>query len=146
MNGMKLLGHPLHPAVVHFPVSAWTAVLVTDALSLRLRDPLWGRISEWLLVIGAVTALGAMTAGFMDLIALPPGQPAQQKALRHMYVMTTAWTVYVIDLLARLVRLPGWAGLVLSAAGFFTLLAGTHLGAQLVYDFGVGQTGRRPSP
>ncbi len=146
MNGMKLLGHPLHPAIVHFPVSAWTAVLATDALSLCLGDPLWHRISEWLLIIGAVTALGAMTAGFIDLIALPAGQPAQQKALRHMYVMTTAWAVYVIDLLVRLAQLPGWVGLVLSAAGFFTLLVGTHFGAQLVYDFGVGRTGRRPSP
>jgi hypothetical protein len=29
VNGLKLLGHPAHPAVVHFPGAAWTAVVVT---------------------------------------------------------------------------------------------------------------------
>lgn len=149
MKGLKLLGHPLHPAIVHFPVAGWTAAVVTDALSIALRDPLWWRISQWLLIVGVITALAAMTAGFVDLVALPSGQPAQQRALRHMYVMSTAWTVYVIDLLVRFLGIPPWAGLLLSLAGFITLLVGTHYGAQLVYDLGVGQTGRvsrQPSP
>ena len=146
MKGLKLLGHPLHPAVVHFPVAAWTATVVTDALFLALRDPMWWRISLWLLVIGVVTALGAMTAGFMDLLALPPGGPAQRGALRHMYVMSSAWTIYLIDLLVRYLGIPGLAGLAISAVGFLTLLAGTHFGAQLVYDLGVGQTGKGSAP
>ncbi len=103
---------------------------------------MWWRISQWLLIIGVVTALGAMTAGFIDLIALPAGGPAQRRALRHMYVMSTAWTIYLIDLCVRLVQIPGWVGLVISVVGFLTLLAGTHFGAQLVYDLGVGQTGK----
>ena len=146
MNGLKLLGHPLHPAIVHFPVAGWTAAVVTDALSVVLHDPMWWRVSVWLLVIGVVTALAAMTAGFIDLIALPSGQPVQQKALRHMYVMSSAWALYLIDLLVRFPGpspVAGWIGLALSVAGFLTLLAGTHVGAQLVYDFGVGQTGRK---
>lgn len=150
MNGLKLLGHPLHPAVVHFPVASWTAVVVTDALSVGLHDPALWRISLWLLVVGVVTALAAMTAGFMDLIALPSGQPVQKRALQHMYVMSCAWTVSVVNLLVRFLG-PGpgsavaWIGLALSVLGFLTLAAGTHVGAQLVYDFGVGQTGRKLS-
>ncbi len=143
MNGLKLLGHPLHPAVVHFPVAAWTATVVTDALFLVLRDPLWWRISWWLLIVGVVTALGAMTAGFVDLTALPSGSPTQKRALRHMYVMTTAWTLYLIDLCLRLVQIPGWVGLAISVIAFLTLAVGTHFGAVLVYDLGVGQTGKK---
>lgn len=41
MNGLKILGHPLHPAIVHFPVASWTAVVVTDILSLQ-------QVSFWL--------------------------------------------------------------------------------------------------
>ncbi len=148
MNGLKLLGHPLHPAIVHFPVAGWTSAVVTDVLFLVIRAPLWWQISLWLLIVGTITALGAMTAGFADLISLPAG-PAQKKALRHMYVMSTAWTVYLIDVLIRFLAsgsLPtpalAWAGLALSVVGFLTLLVGTHFGAQLVYDLGVGQTGR----
>ncbi len=145
MDGLKLLGHPLHPAIVHFPVAAWTATVVTDALSIALQDPMWWRISQWLLIVGVITALGAMTAGFIDLIGLQSGGPAQKRALRHMYFMATAWTIYVIDLLVRFLGIPGWVGLLLSVAGFITLLVGTHYGAQLVYDLGVGQTGRGAS-
>ncbi len=148
MNGLKLLGHPLHPAIVHFPVASWTATVVTDILFLATGSVTWWQISQWLLVIGSVTALGAMTAGFMDLVALPQGQPAQRRALIHMYVMATAWTIYVVDLLVRFLgggvsALLGWIGLALSVVGFGALFVGTHLGAQLVYDLGVGQTGKR---
>jgi uncharacterized membrane protein len=151
MNGLKLLGHPLHPAVVHFPVAGWTSAVVTDVLYLATRNALWWQISQWLLIVGTITALGAMTAGFIDLVALPAG-PAQKRALRHMYAMSTAWTIYLVDLLVRFLAggpspssLLAWAALALSVVGFLTLLVGTHFGAQLVYDLGIGQTGRKLS-
>ncbi len=147
MNGLKLLGHPLHPAVVHFPVASWTAVLVTDVLFVALGDPLWWQISRWLLVVGVVTALGAMTAGFVDLLGIPNGSPIQRRALRHLYFMASAWTVYALDLLLRFLEpRVGWLGLALSVGGFVLLFAGTHVGAQLVYDLGVGQTGAGAPP
>ncbi|HVP18132.1 MAG TPA: DUF2231 domain-containing protein [Spirochaetia bacterium] len=145
MSGLKLLGHPLHAAIVHFPVAAWTATAVTDTIFVIRGDPMWWHVSQWLLIVGIVTALAAMTAGFIDLIALPPGEPAQKLALRHMYFMSSAWTIYLLDLLVRLTPVPGWLGLAISGVGFLTLLAGTHLGAQLVYDLGVGQTGKKLS-
>jgi uncharacterized membrane protein len=152
MNGLKLLGHPLHPAIVHFPIAGWTAALVTDVLYLVLGQPLWWAVSRWLLAVGVVAALGAMTAGFIDLVALPNGGAAQRRALRHLYFMSSAWTVYATDLLVRFLGtaaaptpLLSWLGLFLSAAGFLLLAAGTHVGAQLVYDLGVGQTGKNPA-
>ena len=136
--------------MVHFPVASWTATVVTDVLYLVLQDPLWWTISRWLIVVGVVTALGAMTAGFVDLVALPTGGPGQKRALRHMYLMASAWTVFTADLLVRFLGAAGspsavlaWACTGLSVIGFFVLFAGTHVGAQLVYDLGVGQTGRK---
>ena len=149
MNGLKLLDHPLHPAIVHFPVAGWTAAVVTDVLYVVLRSPLWWELSRWLLVVGTVTALGAMTGGFVDLVALPGGGPALRRALRHLYLMSSAWTLYAVDLLLRFLgpggpsALLAWAGLALSVAGFVVLFLGTHAGAQLVYDLGVGQTGKK---
>jgi len=144
------MGHPLHPAVVHFPVAGWSAALVTDVLYLALGDPAWWNLSRWLLVIGCVTALGAMTAGFTDFVALPSGGPASRRALRHLSLMSAAWTLYAVDLLVRLLGSPGApslllaaGGVALTAAGFAALLAGAHVGAQLVYDLGVGQTGKK---
>ncbi len=138
----------MHPAVVHFPVASWTAVVVTDALYVAFRDPFWARISLWLLVVGVVTALGAMTAGLTDLAALPEDAPARRTALTHMILMSTAWTVFAVDLLVRFFAegagpLWGWVWLAISAVGFAALAAGAHIGARLVYDLGVGQTARR---
>lgn len=149
MQGLRLGGHPLHPALVHFPVVCWTAAPVLDGLSLLRRDLAFWQASFWVLAVGVVMALLTMTAGFMDLLAIPTGHPAQAIGQRHMLLVTSAWCVYTVDLLVRPSHeIPSetqlWLGLGLSLGGFTLLAAGAYAGAQLVYDFGIGQTGRSP--
>jgi len=151
MQGLRLGGHPLHPALAHFPVVCWTAAPVLDGLSLLRRDLAFWQVSFWVLTVGVVIALLTMTAGFMDLLAIPPGHPAQATGQRHMLLVTSAWCVYTIALLVRRMHeAPSesqlWLGLGLSLGGFALLAAGAYAGAQLVYDFGIGQTGRSPDP
>jgi uncharacterized membrane protein len=110
--------HPLHPALVHFPIACWTAVPVMDALHLVLRDPLWWRCSYWLLAIGIVSGLAAMALGLFDLLLRSPQHPPAPAM--------------------------AWAGLGLSIAGFVVMLAGAYAGAELVYRHGVGQVPRTP--
>jgi uncharacterized membrane protein len=136
--------HPIHPALVHFPIACWTAVPVMDALYLLLQAPLWWRCAFWLLVVGGVSALAAMGTGLLELVALPDLHPGQRAALRHMLLMGSAWTVFMLDLLLRSpVALPSptlaWTGLAVSTAGFAMLLAGAWTGAELVYRHGVGR-------
>ncbi|HEX5339433.1 MAG TPA: DUF2231 domain-containing protein [Gammaproteobacteria bacterium] len=148
MQGLRIGGHPLHPALVHFPVACWTAAPLTDVLYIVLRNPVWWQVSWWLLAIGCLIALAAMTAGAMDLFAIPAQHPAQPVAQRHMLLMAGAWCIFLFDLLLR--RLPGdtpsnpivWSGLALSVAGWIALVIGAFAGAQLVYQFGIGQTAR----
>src|SRR5579859_4778285 len=73
MRGLRLGGHPLHPALVHFPVACWTATPVLYAVYLLGRDLAFWRYAWWCNGIGIAMALVAMTAGFMDLMAIPPG-------------------------------------------------------------------------
>lgn len=145
MQGLRLGGHPLHPALVHFPVACWTAAPVLDVLGLMGYGQPWWQAAFWCIATGAVTALAAMTAGLLDLVAMPAEHPAQAVAMRHMLLMTSAWCVFCVDLLLRPLhaeptRMQGWLGLGLSLAGFLLLLTGAHAGARLVYDLGVGQT------
>lgn len=146
MRGLRLGGHPLHPALVHFPVVCWTATPVLYALYLLGRDLAFWRYAWWCDGIGIAMALLAMAAGFMDLTAIPAGR-AQDVGQRHMLLMATAWCLYT----SVLVVCPAgtvpdtalaWAALVLSLAGFALLSLGAYAGARLVYDFGIGQTGR----
>lgn len=140
----RLLRHPLHPALVHFPIACWTAVPVLDLLYLVLHAPLWWRCSYWVLAIGCVTALAAMALGLFDLMRLPAAHPGQRPAQRHMLLMGSAWTLFLFDLLLRSPQhLPSatmaWTAFALSVAAFAVLLVGAWTGAELVYRHGVGQ-------
>lgn len=144
MRGPRLGAHPLHPALVHFPVACWSAVPVMDVLHLTLGAALWWQCAFWLIATGSALALPAMAAGFLDLVALPAEHPAQATAQRHLLLMGSAWSVFVVDWLLRSPgRAPGeiraWIASGVSALGFALLAAGAYAGAQLVYGFGVGQ-------
>jgi uncharacterized membrane protein len=146
MRGLRLGGHPLHPALVHFPVVCWTATPVLYAVYLLGRDLAFWRYAWWCNGIGIVMALLAMTAGFMDLLAIPSGPP-QDTGRRHMLLIATAWCIYTAVLVicpASTTPTPllAWTALGISAAGFVLLGLGAYAGASLVYDFGIGQTGR----
>ncbi len=150
MRGLRLGGHPLHPALVHFPVACWTAAPVLDALHLLSGDMEYWRWSCLCLGVGIAVALVAMVAGFMDLMALPTEHPGQDTAQRHMLLMGTAWCLFLVDLLLRPLHaapsaLQSYLGLSLSLVGFVVLGLGAYAGAQLVYDFGVGRTDRHES-
>lgn len=140
----RLTRHPLHPALVHFPIACWTAAPVFDLLYLVVHAPLWWRCSYWLLAIGTAMALAAMAAGLFDLARLPGDHPGQRPAQRHLVLMGSAWTLFLFDLLLRSPQqLPSpataWAAFALSAIAFAVLLAGAYSGAELVYRHGVGQ-------
>ena len=146
MRGLRLGGHPLHPALVHFPVVCWTATPVLYAVYLLGRDFAFWRYAWWCNGIGIAMALVAMTAGFMDLMAIPSGSAAQIVGQRHMLFMASAWCIYtavfVISPIGDIpAQISAWSALGLSLAGFSLLAYGAYTGARLVYDFGIGQTG-----
>lgn len=133
--------HPLHPALVHFPVACWSLAVMTDFAGLWLGEPAW-RWSGGLLVVGCVIALAAMLAGLFELPRVPEGS-AMRVAYWHMGVMLLAGTLFGARLLLRLEGLrplaPNTVSLLLDAGGFICLIAGGWLGGKLVYQHGVGR-------
>ena len=147
MRGLRLDGHPLHPALVHFPVTCWTATPCLYGAYLLGRDLAFWHYAFWCNGLGVAMAVLAKSAGFMDLLAIPAGHPAQATAQRHMLLMASAWCIYTAVLVVCPVGVTpsmtrAWAGLGLSLAGFALLGIGAYAGARLVYDFGIGQTGK----
>jgi uncharacterized membrane protein len=144
MRGLRLGGHPLHPALVHFPVACWTAAPVLDVVYLLTQAPVFWQVGFGCLAVGVIMGLVAMCAGLMDLMAIPAQHPAQAVAQRHMLLMGSAWCIYVLALVLHpLHGTPNpsqlWTDLGLGAAGFVTLAVGAYAGARLVYDFGIGR-------
>lgn len=133
--------HPLHPALVHFPIACWTLATFTDFASLWLGESAW-QWSAGLLAVGCIMALAAMTAGLVELSRIPDG-PALRDTYWHMGLMLTAFVLFTARLVAGLHDLqpqaPGSLALFLDAIGFITLAAGGWLGGRLVYGHGIGR-------
>lgn len=135
--------HPLHPAVVHFPVACWSLATFADIASLWLGRPAWW-FAGVLLAIGTLAALAAMATGLVEFVRIEAGSPALRDARRHMLLVMAAWMLYATSLFLRLqdmaLAAPGWPALATSIAGFLCLGAAGWMGGKLVYQHHVGST------
>lgn len=135
------MSHPLHPALVHFPIACWSLATAADVTSLWLGDPAW-KLAGALLVLGTLIALAAMATGLIELMKVGAGHPASRDLNRHMLLMLTAWCLYATSLFLRLqgtaLTRPEPVDLGLSVVGFLVLGVGGWFGGKLVYAHGVG--------
>lgn len=141
LRPIRLGGHPLHPAIVHFPIALWTVAVGADLAGWLAGQPKWWFLSEVCLALGCIAGLLAMVAGALDYAVLPARHPAQDAAVRHMLWMGTAWSLFVISLAARgslgSDPPPRWA-MAVAMAGFAVMTFGGWIGGQLVYLYSVG--------
>lgn len=150
MRGLRLGGHPLHPALVHFPVVCWTAAPALDGVYFVTQAPVFWQAEYICLAIGIFMGLVAMCAGVMDLMAIPSDHPGEPTAQRHMMLMSSAWCLYVLALVLHpLHGVPTasqlWTDFGLCTTGFLVLALGAYAGARLVYDFGIGRNDSHPA-
>lgn len=135
-----MFGHPLHPALVHFPIALLLSATTADLAWVAgiTSNTQFGAV---LIAGGLVAGLLAMGAGMYDLSRLD--QAIVPHATRHMAAVAAAWLGYAIALYLRKDSLltgaplgvPAVAISFLSAAG---LALGGWLGGRLVYTFGAG--------
>lgn len=134
--------HPLHPALVHFPVACWSLAVAADVAGLWLGEAAW-RWGAGLLAIGCGVAVVAMMAGMVELPRVPDGAPMRD-AWIHMGAMLAAFTLFAARLLMRLDGLeplaPDTLAFLLDAGGFVALAIGGWFGGRLVYGHGVGRS------
>ena len=135
-----MFGHPLHPAVVHFPLALLLSASFADCVWLvgLTRDTHIGAV---LMAGGLAMGLVAMAAGLIDFGRLRP--EVVPHAIQHMGVVGTAWLTYAIALYLRRGNLFSGAELntvsiTISIASALILAFGGWLGGRLVYTFGAG--------
>lgn len=133
--------HPLHPALVHFPVACWSLATACDLASVLWSGVHW-QLAGVLMAIGTLVATVAMAVGLIELPDLEPGSAPSRDARRHMLLAACAWSCYAGSLLLRveggaLVR-PGPLAIALGSLGFMALCGAGWMGGKLVYVHGIG--------
>lgn len=135
-----IAGHPVHAALVPFPIVCFILALQTDIAYWQTGTLIWQNFSAWLLFVGLVTGVLAATAGLIDLLAHRQLR-AYPKAILH---GAGNLGVLCLALVNSIVHAgDGWTavvpmGLVLSALTVLAMAVTVWLGREMVYREGVG--------
>ena len=135
--------HPLHPAIVDFPIAFLCAALVTDLLFWRTGQSQWAEFSFWLILAGWILGgLGVIT-GLIDFLTLQPAR-ALTSGWLHFILADLAIFMTTFNLMSRLYDRQEkivFTGLGMSALVALALLITGYLGGRLVFRYHIGTYG-----
>ena len=149
-----ILGHPIHPMLIPFPIALLSLVPVSDIIYLAGGDVFWARTSFYLLWAGLVAGGIAAIAGLVDFVAIK-----RARRHRHGWLHLGANVALIgVALVNGLLRIPDQAaaiapsGVILSVIGLLLLIVSGWYGGELSYRHQIGVVGetaperRRPEP
>src|SRR3569832_527594 len=137
---VAILGHPLHPMLIPFPIAALAGVLLVDLVYLGTGDAFWARMSMWLLSAGVIMGSLAGLVGYMDFSKIPRAR--QQRvgwahAVGNSMVIVLALIYWALRLNAPIGGLVPW-GVALSTFCVIGLVFTGWFGGELVYRYHIG--------
>ena len=126
-------GHPIHPALIPFPIAFLLGALLFDGGSVILRRAEWATTGFHSLEIGIAAGLVAAVPGVLDFWRrVPPRSSGAKRAIKHGIANVVALIVFAIALWLRrrgFVTLPALA---LEFVGAVILMYSGWLGGVLV--------------
>jgi uncharacterized membrane protein len=137
---MKLLGHPIHPMLIVFPLGLLATSLIFDVMYLMTNTAQWTFIAFYMIGAGILGGLAAALFGFLDWLAIPGGTRAKKIGLLHGLGNLVIVTLFLVSWLMRRdnPNAPESATIVLSVVGILLALVTGWLGGELVDRLGVG--------
>ncbi|HET9852918.1 MAG TPA: DUF2231 domain-containing protein [Candidatus Limnocylindrales bacterium] len=138
---VKLLGHPIHPMLVMFPVALFTVAVVFDVLYLATGTDELARFAFWSISIGLVFGLGAAVFGLIDWLGIRMGTRARRVGAWHGLGNAALVLLFALSWLLRIGDLeyaPGILPFVVALIGIGIALVTAWLGGELVYRLRIG--------
>lgn len=137
---VTVMGHPLHPVLIVFPLGLLSTSVIFDVIHLFDRDGAWSFIAYYLIGAGIIGGIVAAVVGFLDWQALPAGTRAKQIGRIHAISNGIALILFAVSWFMRrdTPSDPDTLAFLLSLAGLFAASAGGYLGGELVFRLGVG--------
>jgi uncharacterized membrane protein len=141
---IKILGHPVHPMLVAFPIAFYTSTLIAFVIYAFSGAPFWFRVGITANVAGGVMAAVAATFGFLDwYLGIPGGTDAKSTGIKHMILNVISLLLFLVTLLFNAgewnATAPVMRGaIILPLIGFLTTLGAGYYGWTLVQNHHVG--------
>jgi uncharacterized membrane protein len=137
---LKVLGHPLHPMLIVFPLGLLVTSVVFDGLALVTKKPDQARTAYKLIGAGVLSGIVAAASGTVDWTAIPSGTRAKRIGFWHGSGNVLLLTLFALSWKARRAdpEHPSKAALGLSLAGMMLGNLTAWLGGELTYRLGVG--------
>src|SRR4051812_35361705 len=82
-HGAKLLGHPMHPMLVVFPLGLLVTSLIFDFIRLGTGNGTWSLVAEYMIGAGVIGGLIAAVPGLIDWLSIPAGTRAKAIGAWH---------------------------------------------------------------
>ena len=143
----KILGHPIHPMLVPFPIAFFIGAFLADLAHVLGGEPFWAEAAFWLLAAGLVGAALAAVAGLTDFLGdrrVRALGAARQHFIGNLVLVgleAVNWAVRIGDYSAAAQS----TGIYLAAAAVLLLGFTGWKGGELVYRHRVGITEDRVS-
>jgi uncharacterized membrane protein len=137
---VKLLGHPVHPMLIVFPLGLLATAVAFDIVGLAGGAVEWFRISFWMIAAGIIGGLLSAVFGLVDWLAIPSGTRAKTIGLWHGAGNVVVTVLFIISWFLRQPD-PGSPPTAAFLLGFIAValaLVTGWLGGELVDRLGVG--------
>jgi uncharacterized membrane protein len=136
----KLLGHPVHPMLIVFPLGLLATAVVFDGIAIARDSTTLFLASYWMIGAGVMTGAIAAVFGLIDWLAIPAGTRAKTIGLWHGLGNGLVTMLYALSWILRrpTPENPSGPALTLSFLGLLIALITGWLGGELVDRLGVG--------
>lgn len=137
----KLLGHPIHPMLIVYPLGLLSTAVLFDLAYLLTGNADLSTFSFWALLAGVVGGLLAAAFGLIDWLGIPKDTRARKVGLLHGTGNLVVVLLFGASFLARVndpSYLPDVLPLILALAGGAIALVTAWLGGELVYRLRMG--------
>jgi uncharacterized membrane protein len=136
----KLLGHPIHPMLIVFPLGLFIASVVMDVLFMINNNQSLAVASFYNIGGGILGGLLAAIFGFRDYAAIPDNTRAKRVGTMHGFGNLIVLVLFSVSWLLRYNApefIPPLLAIVLSMVGFVIAAITGWLGGELVNRLGV---------
>lgn len=137
----KVLGHPVHPMLIVFPMGLFITSVIFDILYLATDNELLANVAYYNIIAGIIGGLLAAVFGLIDWLGIPGDTRAKSVGLYHGLGNVVVVLLFAGSWLLRMNaedNLPTTLALVLSFAGVALGAVTGWLGGELVDRLAVG--------